>query len=250
MQLAALAMGQERASPNAPSPSTVGPDRPGRHRHDLRARTRPASAGIAARPGTSKGVISYHLGGKDVLINEVDSSTCPSRARPTCPRVAAWSPVAGIPRACITSNLAVMREHRYHLAVIVEIGRNGLSAGGGRCFYGDADIQAAVQALADLLARVQRAGEFRDDFDPQVISVAIRAAIDSALPRLACDPGPDVGHHAQGIANVLDRAARASSNESVRADWVPGAGTERRSPSPRPGWPRTARPGPPATPLP
>ncbi len=82
----------------------------------------------------------------------------------------------------------------------------------GRRFYGDADIQAAVQVLDDLLARFQRAGEFRDDFDPQVMAVAIRAAIDSVSRRLAHDPELDVDHYAREIANVFDRATRASSS--------------------------------------
>jgi AcrR family transcriptional regulator len=173
---------------------------------------RASLARIAERLGISKGVISYHFAGKDDLIKEVIREVVEQGKAYMRPRIAAESSGAGILRAYIESNLAFMREHRNHLVAIVEIGRNGLSADVGRRFYGDADIQAAVQVLDDLLARFQRAGEFRDDFDPQVMAVAIRAAIDSVPPRLAHDPELDVDHYAREIANVFDRATRGSSS--------------------------------------
>lgn len=39
-----------------------------------------------------------------------------------------------------------------------------------------------------VLSRFQTAGQFRPDFDPHVMAIAIRAAIEAASPRLALDP--------------------------------------------------------------
>jgi hypothetical protein len=48
----------------------------------------------------------------------------------------------------------------------------------------------------------------RGDFDPQVMAIAIRAAIDAVPPRLARDPGFDVGHYGRELANLFDAATQ------------------------------------------
>jgi hypothetical protein len=63
-------------------------------------------------------------------------------------------------------------------------------------------------ALRELLAFYQAEGEFRADFDPQVMATAIRAAIDAAPRRLAADPGFDVGHYGRELADLFDAATR------------------------------------------
>jgi hypothetical protein len=55
----------------------------------------------------------------------------------------------------------------------------------------------------------QKTGEVRADFDPQVMAMAIRAAIYEVTPRLARDPGLDVAHHARELASLFVCAIRA-----------------------------------------
>ena len=64
--------------------------------------------------------------------------------------------------------------------------------------------------LAELLARFQKAGELRSDFDPRAVAIAIRAAIDAAPARLSADPQFDIDAYAQNIIQVFDLATRTT----------------------------------------
>jgi AcrR family transcriptional regulator len=169
---------------------------------------RTSLARIAERAGISKGVISYHFAGKDELIKEVVVEVVESGKAYMRSRISPESSGPDVLRAYIESNLAFMGEHPNYMVTIVEIGRNGLTADGERRFYGDSDIDDAVRILEDLLGRFQDAGEFRQDFDPRVMAVTIRAAIDAAPPRLAHDPQLDIDTYAREIANLFERATR------------------------------------------
>ena len=169
---------------------------------------RASLARIAEKLGISKGVISYHFAGKDDLIKEVVLEVLESGKAYMRSRVDPESSGPEALHAYIESNLAFMGEHPNYMVAIVEIGRNGLSADGQRRFYGDADVDDAVRILEGALARFQAAGEMRQDFDPRVMAVAIRAAIDAVPRRLAHDPQLDVDNYAREIANLFDRATR------------------------------------------
>ena len=54
----------------------------------------------------------------------------------------------------------------------------------------------------------QTAGQFRPDFDPHVMAVAIRAAIEAASPRLALDPEFNMDSYASEIITIFDLATR------------------------------------------
>ena len=95
-----------------------------------------------------------------------------------------------------------MRENRHHMVAIVEIALNARAADGSRLY--DFSIQdAGVAALEQLLAYFQGTGEFRAGFDPHVMAMAIRAAINAMPAQLARDPALDVGHHAREIADLF-----------------------------------------------
>lgn len=67
----------------------------------------------------------------------------------------------------------------------------------------------AVRALEPvLLSGFQTAGQFRAGFDPHVMAIATRAAIESASPRLALDPEFDVSNYASEIATAFHLATR------------------------------------------
>jgi TetR/AcrR family fatty acid metabolism transcriptional regulator len=130
------------------------------------------------------------------------------------PRILAQASTGpGFLRAYIESNLAFMREHRNHMVAIVEIARGGLTADGQQRFYGDADVDEAVKILEQHLARFQSQGELRPDFDPRVMAVAIRAAIDAVPRRLTHDPDLDldIDSYATEIATVFHLATRTDT---------------------------------------
>ena len=164
-------------------------------------------ARIAETAGTSKGVIVYHFGGKDELIRELVAEVVARGVAYMEPRIEAEPTGAGKLRACIESNLAFMRENRNHMVAIVEIVLNARAADGSR-LYDFAVQDEGVAALQGLLAHFQGTGEFRAGFDPHVMAMAIRAAINAVPAQLARDPALDVGHHARELADLFHLATR------------------------------------------
>jgi len=164
-------------------------------------------ARIADRAGTSKGVILYYFGGKDELIKELVTELVARGLAYMSPRIDAEPTGAGKLRAYIESNLAFMRENRNHVVAIVEIALNARAADGSRLY--DFSVQdAGVAALEQLLAHFQGTGEFRAGFDPHVMAMAIRAAINAVPAQLARDPALDVTHHAHELADMFHIATR------------------------------------------
>ncbi len=164
-------------------------------------------ARIAEAAGTSKGVIMYHFGDKDELIRKIIAELVARTGAYMRPLVEAEQAGAAMLRVYIESSLAFMAANRNHVLAAVEIALGARAADGGRLF-GAAFHNASVTAAEQLLAHFQGTGEFRAGFDPRVMAITIRAAIDSVAPMLAGNPGLDVAHHARELADLFDRATR------------------------------------------
>ena len=168
-------------------------------------------ARIAETAGTSKGVIIYHFGGKDELIRELVAELVARGVAYMEPQIDAEPTGAGKLRAYVESNLAFMGENRNHMVAIFEIALNARAADGSRLY--DVSVQdTGVAALEQLLAYFQGTGEFRAGFDPHVMAMAIRAAINAVPAQLARDPALDVAHHAREIADMFHIATRPGSH--------------------------------------
>ena len=168
-------------------------------------------ARIAETAGTSKGVIIYHFGGKDELMRELVAEVVARGVAYMEPQIDAEPTGAGKLRAYVESNLAFMGENRNHMVAIFEIALNARAADGSRLY--DVSVQdAGVAALEQLLAYFQGTGEFRAGFDPHVMAMAIRAAINAVPAQLARDPALDVAHHAREIADMFHIATRPGSH--------------------------------------
>jgi TetR/AcrR family transcriptional regulator, fatty acid metabolism regulator protein len=172
-------------------------------------------ARIAERAGTSKGVVSYHFAGKDDLIREVVNQVLAKGGAYMLPKILAESSGAGMLRVYIESNLAFMREYRNHLVAFLEIFLNARGEDGSQLFD-EKSLDYLVTSLEQLLAHFQAVGDFRADFDPQVMAVAIRGAIDQVPPRLARDPDLDVDRYARELAALFDLATRGEPERSER----------------------------------
>jgi AcrR family transcriptional regulator len=157
---------------------------------------------IAVRLGISKGVISYHFSGKDDLIAEIVSQVLQRARAYMQPRIEAQTTGPETLHAYIESNLEFMRDNPNQISALVEIVRATI-AGAKSPFSGDRD--AGVNILAELLTRFQAAGDFRADFDPNAMAIAIRAVIDAAPGRLA-DPAFDIDQYTREAVTVFDRA--------------------------------------------
>lgn len=162
-------------------------------------------ARIAERAGISRGLISYHFADKDDLVKEVVHQAAEEAKAYIRPRILAQSTGPEVIRAYIGSNLAFMRDHRNNVIAMIEIAR---STDGQRIFYRDTDVIDAVGALEHLLSTFQAAGQFRADFDPHVMAIAIRAAIEAASSRLALDAEFDIDNYAREITATFDLATR------------------------------------------
>ena len=170
-------------------------------------------AQIARRAGISKGVIGYHFAGKDELLAEVVSEVLTRAEAYMRPRIGGHSTGRETLRAYIESNLGFMAEYRSHVIAIAEIARAARRADGSSSFD-RATLDAVTAWLAQLLADHQKAGEFRADFDPQVMAGAIRATIDAVPRALARNPSLDVAHHARELAALFDFATRNPKSRS------------------------------------
>ena len=168
-------------------------------------------ARIAETAGTSKGVIIYHFGGKDELMRELVAEVVARGVAYMEPQIDAEPTGAGKLRAYLESNLAFMGENRNHMVAIFEIALNARAADGSRLY--DVSVQdTGVAALEQLLAYFQGTGEFRAGFDPHVMAMVIRAAINAVPAQLARDPALDVAHHAREIADMFHIATRPGSH--------------------------------------
>jgi TetR/AcrR family transcriptional regulator, fatty acid metabolism regulator protein len=172
-------------------------------------------ARIAERAGTSKGVISYHFAGKDDLIREIISEVLAKGEAYMVPRILAESSGPGMLRAYIESNLAFMREHRNHLLAFLEIFRSARGDDGSP-LVDEKSLDHQVTSLEQLLAHFQAAGDFRRDFNPQVMALAIRGAIDQVPLRMARYPDLDIGGFARELAALFDMATRAQPERPER----------------------------------
>ncbi len=179
-------------------------------------------ARIAERAGISKGVIGYRFAGKDELIAEVARDVLARAGEYMQPRITAESTGRGMLRAYIESNLGFMGAYRNHVIAIVEIAHNTRREESGSSLD-PALLEGAVGTLAQLLSRFQDTGEFRRDFDPIVMAVAIRAAIDAIPRRMVSDPALDVALYAAELANLFDLATRSATSRSRSTSRRPSA---------------------------
>jgi AcrR family transcriptional regulator len=164
-------------------------------------------ARIAATAGTSKGVIIYHFGGKDELVRELVAELSAKGRAYLGPRLEAELTGAGMLRSYIESNLSFVRENRDHVLAVVEIALNARSTD-GRPLYDFSIREEGIASLRRLLIYFQGTGEFRADFDPEVMAMAIRASLDTVPARLARDPDLDIGHYGRELADLFGAATR------------------------------------------
>jgi AcrR family transcriptional regulator len=165
-------------------------------------------ARIAERLAISKGVILYHFAGKDDLVRAVIAEVL-ARGDAFMRRHMPAAPAGrGRLRVYIQSNLAFMAEHRAAVLAVVDISRTARGID-GRWLFDRAILHRSAADLQVLLADLQAAGDLRADFDPAVMALAIRAAIDATGARLAHEPGLDVEHYARELSALFEQATGA-----------------------------------------
>jgi AcrR family transcriptional regulator len=158
-------------------------------------------AKIAARAGVSTGVISYHFGSKDELIDEVVKNVIVEATAVIEPLVVGATGAREGLRVLITGNLGYFREHRSAAVALVQI----MTHGPAQTYAPQGE--SAHDDVQKLLQWGQSSGEFRD-FNVPVMATMIRSAIDAVAIKASNEPELDVELYASEMADLFDRATR------------------------------------------
>ena len=159
-------------------------------------------ARIAKRAGiSSTRLISYHFDDKAELVRAVAVAVLSEAADYMGKRLRAATTPTELLAAYIESNLEFIAEHPTAIRAVIEIVANARTDD-GTPLVGDGDDDA-VARLVTLFQLGQEAGEFRA-FDPIVMAVTLRAAIDAVAGRT------DLDHHAYAaeLVTLFTRATR------------------------------------------
>ncbi|MVU77654.1 TetR family transcriptional regulator [Nocardia sp. ET3-3] len=164
-------------------------------------------AKIAKQAGlSSTGMISYHFQGKGDLIREVVTRIMATAAEFIVGKLDTESGYRGRMLAFFAANLALVDEYPKHMRALSNIAAN--AGTDDPHLFGLLDqLGSNAAAQADILRAGQRDGVFRD-FDPAVMVMAIRGALDAAIARAAVDPEFDAAATARELAEIFDRATR------------------------------------------
>ena len=174
---------------------------------------------IARHAGISKGVISYHFGGKDELIRETVTSVYTEAFETTGNRMERESSAAGQLRAYIRGRLDYMKTHRRRMLAMVEIFSNFRNSE-GRLHYDASYNEPVFEWLESIFKAGQESGEFRA-FGTRVMAIALQGALDSLLFELPLHPEIDLETYAAELTMLFDHATRAQDTERTTGSTVP-----------------------------
>jgi AcrR family transcriptional regulator len=164
-------------------------------------------AQIAKRAGiSSTRLISYHFDDKNELMRAVVEAVLAAAAQYMQPRLQAATTAAEVLAAYIESNLEFIQEHPAHIRAVIDIAGNARAAD-GTPLVAPPTGAGAVALLVQHFKAGQAAGEFRA-FDPAVMAVSLRAAIDAAAGRLAEQPDLDLKAYAAELVSLFAHATR------------------------------------------
>ncbi|AEV86593.1 HTH-type transcriptional regulator betI [Actinoplanes sp. SE50] len=160
-------------------------------------------ARIASRAGiSSTRLISYHFDDKADLVRAVVGAVLGEAAAFMGERMRSARDRTGLLTAYIQANLIFIAEHPAAIRAVIEIAA-AARTGEGAPLVDPADADDPGARLATMFREGQEAGEFRT-FDPHVMAVTLRAAIDAA----AVQPDLDPHAYAAELVALFTRAIR------------------------------------------
>ncbi|HEX4212871.1 MAG TPA: TetR/AcrR family transcriptional regulator [Candidatus Dormibacteraeota bacterium] len=163
---------------------------------------------IALKAGISRGLISYHFAGRDDLMAAVVTTVFTEAAAFMKPRMEAASSPTELLHEYLRGSLEYMRDHRAQLVSVVEISTGGSR---GELRSGRSEIARGVGVLEQILRAGQRTGEFRP-FDPHVMAVTMRTAVDNVPRQMALNPHLDLDAWAAELVDLFTRAVRGGGS--------------------------------------
>ncbi|MEV0112660.1 TetR/AcrR family transcriptional regulator [Streptomyces sp. NPDC050844] len=147
-------------------------------------------AAIAERAGLSKAAVLYHFSSKDNLTRATLEHVLAEFTAYVNERVAAEPDPRAAVVAYVRAMIGYQQANRRHVRVITEMllddeGGTRLKTPGGH------DTAGRWNALADLLAAGQQAGQFRE-FAPATVALAIGGSIDGVVAHWLAHPELDL----------------------------------------------------------
>jgi AcrR family transcriptional regulator len=151
-------------------------------------------------------VVLYHFANKDELVEQVLATVSRASAGVLPTRLAAVTTASDRLRAAIEALVEFIDTHRTHALAGLETWNMTRSLPGRARLAAD-PTGAGGEGIRQLLVEGQRTGEF-GEFDPHVLAVMVRQAIDAAVLEVAINPGTDLRAFAAELVMMFDRATR------------------------------------------
>ncbi|MFG1841707.1 TetR/AcrR family transcriptional regulator [Micromonospora sp. NPDC049175] len=150
---------------------------------------------------SSTRLITYHYDTKQELVAAALRHIGERAQQFMVPAIEAEASARGKLAAYLRSNFRFLGERPAYARAAVEIARNLPRD------TTDADLREDVPVvlLAQLFVSGQESGELRR-FDPVVMAVTVRAAVDAAVERFARGDGMDLAAYAEELCAIFDRA--------------------------------------------
>lgn len=161
-------------------------------------------ARIARRAGVAKSVVLYHFANKDELVEHVLLAVSMASAEFLPARVAAATTARDRLRAAIEAVVEFIDTHRTHALAGLETWNQARSLPGRARLAADPE-GTGVDGIRQILLDGQRTGEL-GEFDPHVVAVMFRQAIDAAVLEVALNPDVDLTAFAAELVALFDRA--------------------------------------------
>ncbi|MEO3867705.1 TetR/AcrR family transcriptional regulator [Nonomuraea sp. B12E4] len=168
--------------------------------------THASLARIAKHAGISKGVISYHFGSKDELMEEVVARVYGSIGESVTRRMEGLRTATEMVRTHLQTVAEHMRGHRTQLIALGEIFYN-LRTADNKPRYGINASEEIFRAMEEVYRLGQESGEFRE-FDRRVMAITHSSAIDAMFAYWVANPDHDLDAHVRELTDFIERACR------------------------------------------
>jgi TetR/AcrR family fatty acid metabolism transcriptional regulator len=160
-------------------------------------------ARIAQRAGVAKSVLLYHFANKDELVEQVLTAVSLASIESLPARLATATTARERLRAALESVVDFVDSHRAHALAGLETWNQTRSLPGRARLVAD-PAGAGVEGVRQILADGQRSGEL-GEFDPHVVAVMFRQAIDATVLEVALHPDVDLAAFTAELVAMFDR---------------------------------------------
>lgn len=161
---------------------------------------------IAARAGTSKGVLLYHFAGKDDLVSAVVEHVFATAREIVGPKVEAADGSRARLRVYVVERIRFLATHATAMRALLDIAITDRTPAGEQQ-HPEVGPEPAVRDLEALLAAGQVEGVFRA-FELRPMALVVSQAVDGVLLQLASRPDLDLELYAREISTSVDLATR------------------------------------------